>query len=351
MQAMEKYHSPQVDVPIRLNTNESPYPVPAEWIADAHAALDAIAWNRYPDRGASALRNILAERHGVSKDNVFVANGSNEVLQTVLLTYAGAGRTVATFEPTYQLHSHISRISGAKVVNGSRRGDFSLDSAEILRVVSEHDPHVTFLCTPNNPTGLTEPRENIDAAVSSANGLVVVDEAYAEFAQWSTIDMLRDSNMLDSGNVVVTRTFSKTWSLAALRLGYAIAPSSVVAAMNEVVLPYHLDAMKQALGERALRYVNEMDARVAGIVSERSRITEVLSGLALTLWPSGANFILFRPRALAGDVWAQLVERGVLVRDCSTWKGLEGCLRVTVGTPAENDVFLKSLSDIVGKGE
>lgn len=345
---MEKYHSPQVDAFVRLNTNESPFPVPAQWIDDVHRAVDSVAWNRYPDRSARALRESLARRHGVSTENVFVANGSNEVLQTLLLTYAGAGRTVATFEPTYQLHSHIARISGARVVHGNRKPDFSLDVHEIRRVLKEHTPHVTFLCSPNNPTGQVEPRGNVDAAIASAPGLVVVDEAYAEFSNFSMIDVLRDEGTLDAGSVVVTRTFSKTWSLAALRLGYAIAPAEVVAHMNEVVLPYHLDALKLAIGEAALGYVDEMNARVAGIVSERERLVESFRRLNVEFWDSGANFILFRPLPDAPGTWQKLVDRSVLVRDCSSWNGLDGCLRVTIGSRTENSSFVEALTDIVG---
>lgn len=348
---MEKYHSPQVDATVRLNTNESPFAVPGRWIDDVHRAVESIAWNRYPDRSANSLRECLARRHGVAKENVFVANGSNEVLQTLLLTYAGAGRTVATFEPTYQLHSHIARISGARVVHGARNADFSLDVHEIRRVLREHTPHVTFLCSPNNPTGRVESRVNVDAAIASAPGLVVVDEAYAEFSDFSMIDVLRDEGTLNSGSVVVTRTFSKTWSLAALRLGYAVAPEEVVSHMYEVVLPYHLDALKLAIGEAALGYVDEMNERVAGIVAERERLIEAFRGLNVDFWESGANFVLFRPRVDAGDTWQRLVERGILVRDCSSWNGLDGCLRVTVGSPTENSLFIGALADIVGIGQ
>ncbi|MSO59097.1 MAG: histidinol-phosphate transaminase [Ilumatobacteraceae bacterium] len=347
---MDKYHSPQVDVAVRLNTNESPLPVPPEWITDVRNAVDEVAWNRYPDRSALALRQAIANRHGVSADNVFVANGSNEVLQTLLLTYAGAGRTVATFEPTYQMHAHLARISGATVVSGQRDSDFELQESEIRRVLDTAQPEVVFLCSPNNPTGRLEPRRNIELVVANAPGLVVIDEAYAEFSDWSALELVTEHS-----NVVVTRTFSKTWSLAALRLGYAIAPTRMVEELNTVVMPYHLDALKQIAGERALRYVEQMQSRVAGIVQERGRIAGRLGELGIDTWPSGANFILFRPTSAASSgsesVWQKLLNTGILVRDCSTWAGLDGCLRVTVGTPAENDLFLKALSWAVGKGE
>ncbi len=193
------------------------------------------------------LRAAIADWHGVRPEQVFAANGSNEVLQTILLTYAGPGRSVVTFEPTYQLHAHIARISGASVVEGERRADFSLDPAEARRVIDAARPVVTFLCSPNNPTGLVEDPAMVRVLLDAAPGLVVVDEAYAQFADWTALDLVRDDVPL-----VVVRTFSKTWSMAAARLGYAVAPAWVVAALEKVVLPYHLDAAKQAAGRLAL---------------------------------------------------------------------------------------------------
>lgn len=345
--AMPKYHSPQVDVPVRLNTNESPFAPPRQWLDGLGSIVSGIDWNRYPDRLARRLRDAIALRHRVTPDNVFVANGSNEVLQTLLLTYAGPGRTVATFEPTYQLHSHIARITGSTVVSGRRNADFSLDESEIRRVVADHRPHVLFLCSPNNPTGVVEQRRNVDFAINETPGLVIIDEAYAEFADWSAMELVSED-----GNVVVSRTFSKTWSLAALRLGYVIAPKTVVAQLEAVVLPYHLDAFKQAAGLSALSFVDEMDDRVRAIVAERGRINEALDAMAVQRWESGANFVLFRPTvADAEGVWTDLVDKGVLVRDCSSWPGLEGCLRVTVGTRDENEKFIEALKSIVGTRE
>jgi histidinol-phosphate aminotransferase len=179
LRALEGYHSPQVDVKVRLNTNESPLPPPTAW-GDAFAAeLSRVEWHRYPDRQATELRAAIAELHHVSPDMVFAANGSNEVLQTILLTYAGPGRTVATFEPTYQMHAQIARVTGSNVIEGERNADFSLDPAEIRRVVETARPHVVFLTSPNNPTGLVEPAARVSDLLSLAPGLVVVDEAYS----------------------------------------------------------------------------------------------------------------------------------------------------------------------------
>lgn len=339
IQAMTGYHSPQVDVPVRLNTNESPFPPPDGWVEALSQVVTSIEWNRYPDRDARRLREVIAKRHDVDASMVFVANGSNEVLQTILLTYAGHGRTVATFEPTYQMYAQIARVAGAEVVIGERRADMTLDALEIERVMQEHSPAVTFLCNPNNPTGLVEPRENLDVLLKSATGIVVVDEAYAEFADWSAMEMVSEKRPL-----AVTRTFSKTLSMAALRVGYVVAPSWMVEQLSIAVLPYHLDSFKQAATIAALSFTKEMEERVQLIKAERRRIETQLATHDIEVWPSGSNFVLFRPRTRsAKDVWESLLESGVLVRDCSSWARLSGCLRVTVGTPDENTLFLDGI--------
>jgi histidinol-phosphate aminotransferase len=339
LRALERYHSALVDVPVRLNVNESPYPPPAGWRDELAAATATIDWHRYPDRSARGLRAAIADWHGVRAEQVFAANGSNEVLQTLLLAYGGSGRTVVTFEPTYQLHGHIARITGTSVVEGERAEDFSLDASVAREVVDSVQPVVTFLCSPNNPTGLVDSPTMVRAVLDAAPGLVVVDEAYAQFADWTALELVHDDVPL-----VVVRTFSKTWSMAGARLGYLVGPEWVVDALQQVVLPYHLDAAKQLAGTLALRHVDEMDARVKQIVAERERLAEALQRLPVEAFPSGANFILFRP-ADGRAVWQGLVDRGVLVRDCSTWPRLTNCLRVTVGTPEENDCFLDALRE------
>lgn len=341
------YHSPQLDVRVRLNTNEAPTQPPDGFLADLHRALDDIEWHRYPDRSAQALRGGLADRYGRAASEVFVANGSNEVLQTIMLTFGGFGRTAAVFEPTYALHAHISKTTGTAVVDGSRRADFSLDLREVKRVIDEHEPDVLFLCSPNNPTGLVDPPDTVDAVLElleGTDGLLVVDEAYGQFAETSAVSKIDDHVPL-----VVSRTFSKTWSMAAARLGYLLAPSWIVEELEKVVLPYHLDAFKQAAGLAALDYGDAMDERVALIVDERKRLLSALEDLPVATWPSGANFFLFRADHRDGDdVWNALVERSVLVRNCASWPRLSGCLRVTIGTPSENDEFLDALRDVLG---
>lgn len=342
LRELTSYHSPQVDVPVRLNTNESPFPPPEGWLRRLGEIAAGIPWNRYPDRDATGLRRVIADRHRTTPSRVFVANGSNEVLQTILLAHGGAGRTVATFEPTYQMYSQIARVTGAEVVQGERAADFTLDTVEVERVLNTHRPSVTFLCNPNNPTGLVEPRANLEAMLSAATGIVVADEAYAEFSEWSALDLVADDVPL-----AVTRTFSKTLSMAGLRVGYVIAPEWLIADLEVAALPYHLDSFKQAATIAALEFTAEMEERVHLIKAERSRISAAMATLGVTVWSSGSNFVLFRPDPAAGEasrVWRGMLDAGVLVRDCSSWDRLGGCLRVTVGTPEENDAFLVALA-------
>ncbi len=340
---MEGYHSAQVAVSVRLNTNEAPESPPSGFVEALHEELDGLDWHRYPDRSYTALRAALADHHGVDPGQVFAANGSNEVLQTLCLAYGGPGRTAAVFEPTYALHSHIARITGTGVTTGERTDDLALDLDEVRRVLGDTSPELTFLCSPNNPTGMVESEATIREVLARTPGLLVVDEAYGQFAPWSALELVADDVPL-----VVTRTYSKTWSMAAARLGYLIGPRPLVAQLDQVALPYHLDAFKQAAGRVALRYGDAMRARVSALVEERGRLVARLSDLSVTVWPSAANFVLFRPETKDGaQVWQALVERSVLVRDCSSWPRLDGFLRVTIGTPAEDDAFLAALEEIL----
>ena len=343
LRALSGYHSPQVDVPIRLNTNEAPFAPPAEWLDEVGRAAVTIEWNRYPDRAARELREGIGALHGVGPENVFVANGSNEILQCILLAYSGSGRNVTMFSPTYQMHAQIARVVGATVVEGGRNADFTLDSVEIERVVAQSNPAVSFICSPNNPTGIVEPRENIETMLRVAPGIVVVDEAYAQFSPWSALELVDDETPL-----VITRTFSKTWSMAAARLGYLVGPRWLVDDMEAVVLPYHLDAFKQRAGLLALKYVADMESRVRDIVAGRDLIESSFAALPVTTWKSGANFVLFRPETVAGAaLWKELLDRGILVRDCSSWAGLDNCLRVTVGTADENEAFISAMKEVL----
>lgn len=338
----EGYHSPQVEAEVRLNTNESPLPPPEAWRDELLAALEDVSFHRYPDRPAAELREAVAGLHGVTAAEVFCANGSNEVLQCLLLAFGGPGRKALLFEPTYALHSHIAHITGTEVVEGERDDDFQIDRDDTVALLGESRPDITFLCSPNNPTGRAEPPATTAAVCGAAPGLVIVDEAYGQFAPWSALELHGPAHP----GLVVTRTFSKTWAMAGARLGYLVADPAVVTACESVVLPYHLSVQTQLAGLLALRHVPEMEARVASITEERGRVAATLADLPVDSWPSDANFILFRPRERdADEVWRSLLSQSVLIRNCASWEGLRGCLRVTIGTPDENDRFLHALKE------
>jgi histidinol-phosphate aminotransferase len=346
LRALEGYHSPQVDVPVRLNTNESPYTPPAEFVKRYTAALADVAWHRYPDRGATDLRAALGDFLGQPPERLLCANGSNEVLQTLLLAYGGTGRRALIFEPTYALHAQIARSTATEVAVGERGGDFAIDPDAAVARMRETQPSVVFVCSPNNPTGTVEPRATVERLLDAAievGALLVVDEAYGEFAPWSALELIDDEQPL-----VVVRTYSKVWSLAAVRLGFAVAPPWVITELEKVLLPYTLSVPTQVAGVVALDFRREMEQRVASLVEERGRLFAALAEMpGLTPVPSGANFVLVSVEGDAYNLWERLLERGVLVRDFSSWPRVEGCLRITVGTPAENDAFLAALGAVL----
>ena len=349
VQALEGYHSPQLDVPVRLNTNESPFAPPPEFVDAWLGALAAVELHRYPDRAATDLRAGIAKHLGQPAERVFAANGSNEILQTLLLAYGGPGRRALVFEPTYALHSHICRITATEIITGERDADFRVSPTEARLLIEAERPAIVFVCSPNNPTGTVEPRSTLEGIVSAAidhgPALVVVDEAYGEFAEFSALELVADDVPL-----VVARTYSKVWSLAALRLGFCVAPPAIVAEFEKVVLPYHLSAATQTAGVAALAFRDEMDDRVHALVAERHRMAEALRRLpGLTVYPSGANFILVRAEGDGHELWQQLVDRGVLVRDFSRWPRTDDCLRITIGTADENDRCVAALREIINE--
>ena len=344
LRALEGYHSPQIDVPVRLNTNESPYAPPREFVERVARAMGDVSWHRYPDRAATTLRADLGRFLGQPPERLFCANGSNEVLQTILLTYGGSGRSAVLFEPTYALHAHISRLTGTEIVTGERQPDFAIDPTEAAELLNSNGASIVFVCSPNNPTGTVEARDTIEAlcdVASRAGALLVVDEAYGEFAPWSAIGLVDEARPL-----VVVRTYSKVWSLAAARLGFAVGPTWVVEELEKVLLPYALSVPTQIVGTVALAFRSEMEQRVSALVEERGRLFAALADCdGVDAFPSGANFLLLRVHGDAHSLWERLLERGVLVRDFSRWPRIEGCLRVTVGTPEENDSFLTAFKE------
>ena len=347
------YLAPQLDVPVRLGSNENSYPVPAEVVAAIVAAVagQAAQLNRYPDREFSALRQDLAGYlspaagpAGVTADPVWAGNGSNEVLQHVLQAFGGPGRTALGFTPAYSMHPVLSVGSGTRWLDGRRgRGPdlFGLDPADAAAQVTAHQPDVVFLCSPNNPTGTALHLDVVSAVYAAGRGMVVVDEAYTEFARPGTPSAL--TLLPGRERLIVTRTMSKAFGFAGARLGYLAADPAVCDAFRLVRLPYHLSTLTQAAARAALAHVEVLLKTVEAIKTQRDRIVAELPRLGLTPVPSDANFVLFGGLADEQAGWQRLLDHGVLVRDV----GLPGHLRVTAGTPAETDAFLAALAAIV----
>ncbi len=336
------YGAPQHDVPVALNTNENTHVMPDEVAADIveriRTALGNV--NRYPDREFTALRIALARYlgHGIAPEQIWAANGSNEVIQHVLQAFGGPGRTVLGFPPSYSMHEIIAGSTLTGWVAGRRDAGFTLSPGTVVAEIARTSPDLVFLCAPNNPTGTPVPLETIEAAYDATDGIVFVDEAYFEFSSGeSAITLLPGRERL-----IVSRTMSKAFAFAGARVGYLAAAPSVVDAMRLVRLPYHLSALTQAAAEGALAHAPTMLRMVGAIRGERQRVAAALTALGYHVWPSETNFLLFGGVSRPHDVWRSLLDRGVLVRDLA----IEGSLRVSVGTPAENDAFLGALSEV-----
>ncbi|WNV89677.1 histidinol-phosphate transaminase [Umezawaea sp. Da 62-37] len=341
------YGAPQLDVPVRLNTNENPYPPTPELIADVVTAVAEIAGelHRYPDRDAVALRTdlaaYLAAATGVplTERNLWAANGSNEILQQILQAFGGPGRTALGFEPSYSMHPIIAAGTRTEWSPTPRREDFSLDTARAAEIVASIRPDVVFVTSPNNPTGQSVPPSDLRELIEAAPGVVVVDEAYAEFSPHSSaVELIEDF----PAKLIVSRTMSKAFAFAGGRLGYLAAAPAVVDALLLVRLPYHLSALTQAAARAALRHSVETLGSVAKLAAERDRVVESLAGQGFRVVHSDANFVLFGWFEDAHATWRSYLERGVLIRDV----GIAGHLRVTIGTPEENDTFLAAGKEV-----
>jgi histidinol-phosphate aminotransferase len=343
---LHPYGAPQVDVPIRLNTNENPYPPsPAlqQAVTDA-VARAAATLNRYPNRDAVELRKDLADYlgHRLTARHLWAANGSNEVIQQLLQAFGGPGRRALGFEPGYSMHPLIARVTCTTWVGVDRDEDFGLDPARAARAITQHLPSLVFLTSPNNPTGTAAPIEVIEAICDAAPGLVVIDEAYAEFARAGTPSAL--TLLPRYPRLVVTRTMSKAFAMAGARIGYLAAAPEVVEQLLLVRLPYHLSAVTQAVARAALALAAEPLATVTKIRMERDGLVSWLKGQGLTVADSDANFVLFGTFSRRRDVWQGLLDRGVLVREV----GPPRWLRVTVGTPEEMAAFRAALTEVLG---
>lgn len=349
LRGLSPYGAPQLDVPVRLNTNENSYAVPEPVVEAIGKALAAELreLNRYPDRDALALRADLAEYlgHGLTVEQVWAANGSNEIQQQLLQAFGGPGRSALGFVPAYSMHPLLALGTGTRWVPAERGVDFGLTVGEAVAQVREHQPDVVFLCSPNNPTGTALDPAVIAAVLDAAPGMVVVDEAYAEFARPGTVSAL--AVLPGHPRLVVSRTMSKAFGFAGGRLGYLAADPAVVQAVQLVRLPYHLSALTQAAARAAVTHRDALLGTVSAIMAQRDRIVATLRERGLRVADSDANFVLFEVGGDQTTVWKALLAQGVLVRDV----GLPGWLRVTAGTPTETDAFLSAMETVTWERE
>ncbi|MGW6374852.1 histidinol-phosphate transaminase [Rhodococcus sp. NPDC055112] len=342
------YGAPQLTVPVQLNTNENPHPPTRALIDDvAESVREAAAeLHRYPDRDAVALRTDLAayltRQTGVAVtvDNVWAANGSNEILQQLLQAFGGPGRSAMGFVPSYSMHPIISDGTETRWLPVFRRSDFSLDPEAVIKAVAEQKPDVVFVTSPNNPTGHSVPLSDLRRILTAAPGIVIVDEAYGEFSSGPSAITLIDEFPT---KLVVSRTMSKAFAFAGGRLGYLAAAPAVVEALLLVRLPYHLSVITQAAARAALRHADETLASVAELAAQRDRVSGELAAMGFRVIESDANFLLFGQFSNAAATWRRYLDEGVLIRDV----GIEGYLRATIGLAAENDELLRVSKKLV----
>jgi histidinol-phosphate aminotransferase len=344
LRGLTPYGAPQLEVAVRLNTNENPYQLPAAVAEAVEKALHGVLrdLNRYPDRDAAALREDLAAYlgHGLTSANVWAANGSNEILQQLLQTFGGPGRTAMGFTPSYTMHPLLARATATNWMESRRGADFGLLPEHAKAQVRVYDPDVVFLCSPNNPTGTALYLEVVEAVAAECAGMVIVDEAYFEFARPGTESAI--SLLPRFPRLVVTRTMSKAFAFAGVRVGYLAAHPRVVESVQLVRLPYHLSSLTQAAARVAIAHASTLLAQVELVKEQRDRIVSRLRELGFTVADSDANFVLFGRFEDQTRVWQALLDRGVLVRDV----GLDGWLRVSAGTPEETDAFLKAVEGL-----
>jgi len=342
------YGAPQLAVPVRLNTNENPHPPTQALIDDVTSSVRAVAGDlhRYPDRDAVALRTDLAAylsaQTGVdiSVENVWAANGSNEILQQLLQAFGGPGRTAIGFVPSYSMHPIISDGTQTEWMTANRADDFSLDTEVAVHAIKERNPDIVFVASPNNPSGqsvsLDELRRLLEAMTT---GILILDEAYGEFSsELSAVSLIAEF----PAKLVVTRTMSKAFAFAGGRLGYLIAAPAMIDAMLLVRLPYHLSSVTQAAARAALRHADDTLGSVATLIAERNRVTDALTGMGFRVIPSDANFVMFGEFADAPATWQRYLDAGILIRDV----GIPGYLRATIGLADENDALLEASAQI-----
>jgi histidinol-phosphate aminotransferase len=330
---------------VKINQNENPWDAPARIKAETLRRLEARKWSRYPDFTAASLDARLAKFSGWQAKGIIAGNGSNELIQALLMVTVGPGKRVLICEPTFALYRQITTVLGGEVISLPLTSDLGYHTEALQRTVETLQPDVTMVCSPNNPTGCVLDDRDLRELLTSTNGVVVIDEAYHEFAGHSVVPLLRDHE-----NLIVLRTFSKAMALAALRVGYLLAAPNLATEVSKAVLPYNLNAVSQTAAEVAVEmYENELRPLVQRIIAERERLFGELDRIAgLTPVRSSANFMVVRSSIVPKQVFAELLKRNILIRDVSSYPMLSDYFRVSVGKPEENDLLLSALREIFG---
>jgi histidinol-phosphate aminotransferase len=328
---------------VKVNQNENPWDTPARIRAETLRRLENREWSRYPDFVPATLHERLARFSGWRADGIIAGNGSNELIQALLMVTVGPGTRVLISEPTFALYRQVSTVLGGEVISVPLNADLTYDLSALQKTISEMQPEVTIICSPNNPTGCILSDADTRVLLEWTGGIVVIDEAYHEFAEHSVVPLLREYE-----NLVVLRTFSKAMALAALRVGYLLGAPALVSQIAKAVLPYNLNAFSQTAAEVAVElYEDELRPLVRRIIAERGRLFDELGRIeGLTPAPSQANFMVVRSAINPKHVFAELLKRDILVRDVSSYPMLSHYFRLSVGTPAENDLLLSALREV-----
>ena len=331
---------------VKINQNENPWDAPAEIKDEVLRRFAARQWSRYPDFIPVTLHEQLAQFANWKTNGVLAGNGSNELIQAVLMVTTEPGKRVLISEPTFALYKQVATVLGGEVVSVPLTSELSYDTAALLATIEAQQPDVTIICSPNNPTGCVIAAEDLRSLLRAARGLVVIDEAYHEFAQQTVVPLLEEHE-----NLIVLRTFSKAMAFAALRIGYLLAAPELVREIGKAVLPYNLNAFSQLAAEVALeKYPTLLGPTVQAIIAERERLYVELSEIpGLHPRRSRANFFVVRAERDPKQIFDELLKRDILIRDVSGYPMLREYFRFNVGTPEENDRLLRALNEIANQ--
>ncbi len=343
--SIEPYDPKYIPADVMISANENPLDVPFEIRREVERAIRKVPFNRYPDPLANELRDMIADANGLERNQVLVGNGGDELLFDMALAFGGPGRTFLNMPPTFSVYVNNAQLTNTSIVNVPRRADFTVDEDAVIERLAQGDIDYTIVTSPNNPTGDKVTGAFVKRMLEASDTLVMVDEAYFEFSRYTARPLLEQFE-----NLVILRTFSKAFSMAGVRLGYLLGSEAALREFKKVRQPYSVDAVSQAIGRVIYENRAKFEPGIDAIIEQRARVIDELNKLpGVTAFDSQANYVLFRfdPEIDASQVWQSLFDAGVLVRDFSRSAGLENCLRVSIGTEAENTRFLDALKQVV----